>query len=71
MFAAWCGEVLGIVTVEVLSTQGATGAANVVRLVRNPEIEGAVELLSKRLKLNGMCGLDFILERGTEIAYLI
>ncbi len=50
MFACWDGEVLGIVTVEVLSAQGATGAANVVRLVRNAQIETAAQLLAKEFK---------------------
>ena len=65
------GEVLGIVTVEVLSAQGATGAANVVRLMRNVEIETAAQLLAKRLKPNGFYGLDFIREEGTGTLYLI
>jgi hypothetical protein len=71
MFASWGGEVLGIVTVEVLCAQGATGAANVVRLVRNSEIETAVQLLASRFKLNGFYGLDFILQQGTGDPYLI
>ena len=71
MFACWGGEVLGIVTVEVLSAQGATGAANVVRLMRNVEIETAAELLAKRFELNGFYGLDFIREEGTGTLYLI
>jgi ATP-grasp domain len=71
MFASWGGEVLGIVTVEVVCAQGATGAANVVRLVRNSEIEAAVQLLARRFKLNGFYGLDFILQHGTGHPYLI
>jgi len=71
MFACWGGEVIRIVTVEVLSAQGTTGAANVVRLVRNAEIEAAAQLLATRFKLNGFHGLDFILEQGTDIPYLI
>jgi ATP-grasp domain len=71
MFASWGGEVLGIVTVEVLCAQGTTGAANVVRLVRNSEIDAAVHLLARRFKLNGFCGLDFILQQGTGDPYLI
>jgi hypothetical protein len=71
MFACWEGEVLGIVTVEVLSAQGATGAATVVRIVRNAEIERAARLLAKDLKLSGFHGLDFMLEDATGAAYLI
>jgi hypothetical protein len=71
MFASWGGKVLGIVTVEVVCSQGVTGAANVVRLVRNSEIETAVHLLARRFKLNGFYGLDFILQQGTGDPYLI
>jgi hypothetical protein len=39
MIACWQGEVLGIVSSEVLTSQGATGAALVVRLIQNREIE--------------------------------
>jgi hypothetical protein len=71
MLACWKGEVLGIVTVEVLTSQGATGAATVVRLVRNEEIELAAHLLARKFDLNGFHGLDFILEKGTNAPYLI
>jgi len=71
MFACWEGEVLGIVTVEVLAAQGSTGAATVVRIVRNGEIETAARLLAKELKLSGFHGLDFMIENSTGAAYLI
>jgi hypothetical protein len=70
------GEVLASVTVEVLRTAGATGAATVVRLIRNEEIDQASRKLARRLMLNGFHGLDFIIARGDEkhprgAAYLI
>ncbi|HEV2273619.1 MAG TPA: ATP-grasp domain-containing protein [Acidobacteriaceae bacterium] len=71
MFAVRAGEVLAIVTVEVLCAQGATGAATVVRLVRNDEIARAARLLAWQFKLNGLYGLDFILEQRTGDPYLI
>jgi hypothetical protein len=71
MLACWMGEVVSIVTVEVVSAQGTTGAANVVRLVHNPEIERAARKLARRFMLNGFHGLDFVLEEGTGAAYLI
>jgi hypothetical protein len=71
MLACWDGEVLAIVTVEVLAARGATGGATVVRLVMNEEIERAARLLAQRLKLNGFHGLDFVLEQTTGAAYLI
>ncbi len=71
MFACWQGEVLSIVTVEVVCAQGATGAATVVRLIQNEEIAEAARLVARRFMLNGFHGLDFVLEKGTGTPYLI
>lgn len=71
MFACWNGEVLASLTVEVLAAQSATGAATVVRLIKNEEIDRASELLAKRFKLSGFHGLDFILEELSGAAFLI
>jgi hypothetical protein len=71
MFACWQGEVLSIVTVEVVCAQGATGAATVVRLIQNAEIAEAARLIARRFMLNGFHGLDFVLESGTGAPYLI
>ena len=71
MIACWNGDVLAVVTAEVLASQGATGAATAVRLVHNDEIERASHLLARRFKLSGFHGLDFILEEVSGTAYLI
>jgi len=71
MFACWQGELLGTVTVEVMYSQGTTGAATVVRVIRNAEIEEAARLLAKRLRLSGFHGLDFMLESRTNAPFLI
>jgi predicted ATP-grasp superfamily ATP-dependent carboligase len=76
MIACWRGEMLASVTVEVLSSQGATGAATVVRLIRHEEIEEASRKLARRLMLTGFYGLDFILQKRdsnpeNDAAYLI
>jgi predicted ATP-grasp superfamily ATP-dependent carboligase len=71
MMACWNGQMLALVTVEVLAAQGATGAATVVRIVDNPEIEQAARLLAFHLQLTGFHGLDFVLEEETGAAYLI
>lgn len=71
MCACWQGEILAAVTVEVLASQGPTGAAIVVRLVKNEEIDRAARLLARKFMFNGFFGLDFILEQGTGAAYLI
>src|SRR5271163_983170 len=71
MFACWRGEVLASSTVEVLVSQAPTGAANVVRVVKNNEIENAVRLLARKLQLSGFHGLDYVLEEDTDAAYLL
>src|SRR3984885_7296278 len=71
MFACWRGEVLASSTVEVLVSQAPTGAANVVQVYKNNEMEDAVRLLARKLQLSGFHGLDFVLEEDTEAAYLL
>ncbi len=71
MMACWKGEVLAMVAVEVLNSQGATGSATVVQIIRNEEITQAACKLAQKLQLNGFHGLDFMLERETKHAYLI
>jgi hypothetical protein len=71
MMACWKGQVLGAVTVEVLWSQGATGAGIVVRLINHYEIARAAYKLAKRLELSGFHGLDFVLEARSGAAYLI
>jgi predicted ATP-grasp superfamily ATP-dependent carboligase len=71
MFACWRGEVLASSTVEVLVSQGPTGAANVVQALKNNEIEDAVRVLARKLQLSGFHGLDFVLDQDTDAAYLI
>lgn len=71
MFACWKGEVLASTAVEVLASQGPTGAASVVKVIQNREIEEAVRLLADKFQLNGLHGLDFILEENTDAAYLL
>lgn len=71
MFACWRGEVLASSTVEVLISQGPTGAASVVQLLECAEVEEAVRLMARKLQLSGFHGLDFILEQNTGAAYLV
>jgi len=61
--ACWKGEVLALVIVEVLVTRYANGPATVVNLITHPGISQTVELMTRRLKLSGLCGFDFILDR--------
>jgi hypothetical protein len=71
MFACWQGEVLASVTVEVLVTNVPGGAATILRLLNNQEIESASRLLARRFKLSGFHGLDFVIDDATQAAYLI
>lgn len=70
-FVCWEGQVHGIVCVEVLSSDGITGPARLVRVVRNPDMMLAAERLSRRLNLSGFFGLDFMIEEGTGATYMI
>ena len=71
MFACWRGEVLASITVEVLASQGMTGAATVVRPLESDTIDSATRLLAQKFQLSGFHGLDFILEKGTGAACMI
>jgi hypothetical protein len=71
MLACWQGELLGLVAVEVIASQGPTGAATIVRLIDHPEITEAARRVTARLRLSGFHGLDFILEEATGSAFLI
>ena len=71
MAACWEGRILAEVSVTAVSCQGATGAANVVRVIQHPQMSRAATLLAARLGLSGFFGLDFMLERATGTAWLI
>jgi len=68
---AWKGKVVALIAVEVLRSDGSTGPASVVHLIQNAEMRGAAERIASRLGISGFFGLDFILEEGTGLAYLI
>ncbi|MGH9498298.1 MAG: ATP-grasp domain-containing protein [Terriglobales bacterium] len=71
--AVWCwqGELLGEIGVEVLSADEVTGPASVVRVLNNPDMISCAERIARRLRLSGFFGLDFMIEDGTNDAYLI
>jgi hypothetical protein len=71
MVACWQGEVVGAVMVEVLASQGPTGAALVVRLIECEEARHAAVRLAAHFRLSGFFGLDFIIEPGSGAAHLI
>jgi len=65
------GRVLAGIAVEVVSSQGQTGPATVVRVVDNPEMMACAEKIALRLKLSGFFGLDFMIEEGSGATYLV
>jgi len=67
----WKGEVLAGIGVEVVSSEGPTGPAVVVRVVDNSEMMLAAERIARRLGLSGFFGLDFMIQEGSGAAYLI
>ena len=67
----WEGRVLAGIAVEVISADGETGPASVVRVVDSPEMMLAAERIACRLGLSGFFGLDFMIEEGSNVAYLI
>ena len=67
----WQGKVLAGIAAEVVSTQGATGSATVIKIVDGPEMLFAAERLAHRLGLSGFFGLDFVIEHMTGAAWLI
>ena len=71
MVACWQGEVVGAVMVEVLASQGPTGAALVVRLIECEEARHAAVRLAAHFRLSGFFGLDFIIEPVSGAAHLI
>ena len=71
MLACWRGELRSVVSVAVVASEGATGAATIVRLIQNESMRKAAKLVTSRLQLSGFYGLDFILESHTGLPYLI
>jgi hypothetical protein len=69
--ACWNGRVLAGSSVEVISSEGVTGPASIVRLIENQEMMSAAVRIADRLKLSGLFGLDFIIEESSKTAYLI
>lgn len=67
----WQGKLLAEIGVDVVSSDGLTSPASVVRLSDNADMTGAARKIAKRLGLSGFFGLDFMIEEGTKATYLI
>ena len=71
MAACWNGQVLDTLGVVVIRAQNGTGASTVVRMTHCPAMEEAVAVVTRCLGASGFIGLDFIIEDGTDLCYLI
>jgi glutathione synthase/RimK-type ligase-like ATP-grasp enzyme len=64
MAACWEGHILGTIGASVLSSQGRSGAATILRLIDSPRMQTVAELVAHRLRLSGFFGLDFIIDQS-------
>jgi hypothetical protein len=71
MFACREGRILALVSVAVVTSQGPTGAATIVRVVDDPDMARAAAAIAEALRLTGFYGLDFMLEAGSGRPHLI
>jgi len=69
--ACWQGEVLAQIAATVLRTRGPKAPAAVIRLAENYDMSSAVKKIVRRLGLSGLAGFDFVIEDGTNKAFLI
>ncbi|HXB58878.1 MAG TPA: ATP-grasp domain-containing protein [Candidatus Acidoferrales bacterium] len=67
----WKGKVLAGIGVEVASETGPMAHASVTRVVDNADMMLCAERIARRLNLSGFFGLDFMIEKGTGLTYLI
>jgi hypothetical protein len=70
LLAAWRGEVLGAIGVEVMASDGETGPASIVRLARDDQMVEAGARLVGALGLSGLVGFDFMIEDGGRAVLL-
>lgn len=68
---SWQGKLLAGIAVQVVQAQGPTEPAIVVEVVQGAEMLSAAKMLAERLQFSGFFGLDFMIEEGTGLAYLI
>jgi hypothetical protein len=71
MVACWKGRILGTIGASVLSSQGSSGAATILRLIDCPRMQTVAALVAHRLRLSGFFGLDFIIDQFEGRCWLI
>jgi hypothetical protein len=65
------GEVLSSIEVEVLSRFSEVSPSAAVRRIQHAGMHAAAVAVARQLGLSGFHGLDFILQQGTDRAYLL
>lgn len=65
------GKVLAGIAVEVVSSDGITGPASVVRVSENPVMLHCAEKIARRLGISGFFGLDFMIDEASGSTLLI
>ncbi len=70
VFAACDGKVLAAQHMDVVTWQGDTGPASIMRRVQDLAMAAAAEKIAARFKLNGLHGLDFVRD-GEGVPHLI
>lgn len=71
LVASWKGEVLAALHFGVLVKQYERGPSSALSLIENEEMAQFAAKAVRRLNLSGLHGFDFLLEKGTDKAYLI
>ncbi|MFI4891382.1 MAG: hypothetical protein ACHQIL_12700, partial [Steroidobacterales bacterium] len=71
MMACLDGKLLGLVSVVVVAAQSQTGAAVIVRPIKNELMKRNAGLIAKRLQLTGFYGLDYMIDPDTGIPILL
>lgn len=69
--ACWKGKVLATLDFEVIRKRYDSGPSSVLRWIEVPEMQDAVARLVSELKLSGIVGFDFLLEKGSGAAHLL
>jgi hypothetical protein len=70
--ACWKGEVAAALSVSVLEMQPRPiGPSTLVQIIDDRDIARMVAGIARQFDLSGVCGFDFMLERGTGAAYFL
>jgi len=69
-FAAWQGEMKGLICYDVLVADATIGPPNVIRRIDDAEMERASRIVAKHFDLSGLHGLDFIRDADGRVHLL-